>query len=113
MTGPPVPLPASIDTRMRRAKVELRGDLLDVRRDHVGGVLGGIPGNLAAREVAGFDHAAKLLDGLAVDGGTAADGFEAVELGRIMAAGDHDGGVGLQAEDGIVEHRRWAPRRDR
>ena len=49
-------------------------------------------------QIAGFDHAAQFLNGLAVDGGSAANGLEAVELGRIVAAGDHHAAVGLQDE---------------
>ena len=36
----------------------------------------------------------------------AADAFEAVVLGRIVAAGDHDGAVRVQVLRRVIEHRR-------
>ncbi len=42
----------------------------------------------------------------AVNGGGAADGFESVELGGIVAAGDHHGAVGFEMELRIVEDGR-------
>ena len=83
-------------------KVELGADLGDIGSGHVGACRAA----LAARQVAGFDGAADLLDGFAVNGGGPRDHLESVEFGRIVAARDHDGSIGLQMEYGVIEHRR-------
>ncbi len=60
----------------------------------------------AAIQVARLHHAPQLLNGFTVKGGGAAHGFEAIELGGIVAARDHHGAIGFEMKDGIVEHRR-------
>src|ERR1035438_8499500 len=77
--------------------MELRGDLVHVR-------LGDVHASLAARagqEVAPLDQPPDLLDLFAMNRGRPAHDLETVVLGRIVAAGDHDGCGGLQVEHGI------------
>ena len=94
---------AGVDHHFDAAReVELRGDFVDVGRNAIGGGFAAF----AARKIARFHHAAELLYRLAVERGGAADGFESVELGGIVAAGDHDGAVGFEMEMRIVEHGR-------
>src|SRR5262249_13554206 len=73
--------------------------VLDVRPDRV--ALGNPPG--AADEVARLVAAANRLDLLAVDGGPAAHDLEAVVGRRVVAAGDLDAAVEIEAERRVVE----------
>ena len=54
----------------------------------------------------GRDDLPQVEDLVAVEGFVAEDHFEAVELGRIVAAGDLESAVGLQRGDGEVERGR-------
>ena len=56
----------------------------------------------------GLDVPAQRLDLGAVDGGAADADLEAVVLGRVVAAGDLDGAVEIEVEEGEVDHRRRA-----
>src|SRR5579862_2008411 len=64
---------------------------------------------VAAGEVTGIDQAAQILNRGAMQRTRAADGFEAVELAGIMAAGDHDGAIGLEVHSGKMQERRTEP----
>ncbi len=48
---------------------------------------------------------AHVLNRFAVQCARAADALESVVLGRIVAAGDHDGAVGVQVLRRVIEHR--------
>ena len=87
---------------MRRSKLKLRRHFVDVRRDGVGGG----HRSVAGFEIAALDHLENFLDRLAVQRACAADAFESVVFGRIVAAGDHDGAVGVQVLRRMIEHRR-------
>ncbi len=101
---------AGIDHHFDAAReVELRGDFVNVGRNAIGSGLAAI----ATDQIARFHHAAQILYSLAVDGGGAADGFKSVELGGIVAAGDHDGAVGFEMEYASSRARAWGRRRDR
>ena len=51
-------------------------------------------------------HAAELLDVFAEERLVLQHHLEAVVVGRVMAAGDHDAAVDLQRRLGVIEHRR-------
>ena len=60
----------------------------------------------AALPVAGRRHPPELLDVRAEEGAAAEHHLEAVIVGRIVAAGDHDAAVHVELGLGIIEHRR-------
>ncbi len=86
---------------MRRSKWNCAGDLFDVRASNVHG----LDATAAALEVLALDDAAHVLIRFAMQRPRTADGFEAVVLGRIMAAGDHDGPIGIQVLRRKIQHR--------
>jgi len=73
-------------------EVELGRDLCHVRRDHVHG----LDGTVSRDEILLFDQRAKVLDVFAVDGRSSRHDFEAVVLGGVVAAGDHDSALSFQ-----------------
>ena len=77
ITGPPVPLPASKTTRMRRGKWNCAET--SATYGVTTSAVDSVPSPVA--RIAAVDHAADFLDGRAMNRGGAADGFEAVELG--------------------------------
>ena len=81
---------------------ERRGDLVDVGGQDVRRGDGAFAG---FESLCGED-AVDLLDRGAVDGALAEHRFEAVVIGGIVGAGDHDAGLGAQMVDRVVEQRR-------
>ena len=59
----------------------------------------------AVAEVALFDAGAQRLDGVAGQGFACQHHFQAVVVGRIVAAGDHHRAVGVELEGGEIHHR--------
>ena len=80
-------------------ELELRGDGVEIGVGDVDGFMGA----RAGCEIVGFDQTKNFLNGFAVEGAGAADGFETVEFGGIVAAGDHDGSVGVEMHGGKIE----------
>ena len=56
--------------------------------------------------IAGGGHGAEVGDLLAVERLAPAHHLEAVVVGRVVTAGDHDGAVGRQRGGGVVQHGR-------
>ena len=83
-------------------EMKLRRDFVHVRRDGVGGG----QGSDAGFEIRALDDVEHFLDRFAMQRARAANAFEAVVLGWIVAAGDHDGAVGIQVLRRVVEHGR-------
>ena len=82
--------------------MELRRDLINIRSDDVDR-----PSDCpAVLEVLALDDVADFLDGFAVQGAGSAHGLEAIVLGWIVTACDHDGAVGFGVLRRIVKHRR-------
>ena len=73
-------------------QMELRRNLVDVGRHGVGAA----KLSAAGFEIRALDDVQDILNGFAVQRVRAADALESVVFGRIVAAGDHDGAVGLQ-----------------
>src|ERR1022692_2507100 len=110
ITGPPVPLPASMTTLMRRAKWNCAA--ISLTYGSATSTVCSLPAPV--RKIAPLDQPPDLLDLFAMNRGRPAHDLETVVLGRIVAAGDHDGCGGLQVEHGIVEQgsRRHTDIRD-
>ena len=83
-------------------EVELSRHFVDVRRD---GVSAGQCSS-AAFEIGALDDIEDILNRFAMQRAGAADALEAVVLGGIVAAGDHDGAVGIQFLRRVIKHRR-------
>ena len=75
---------------------------VDIAVDHRLVGYGAVP----ALPVSGGRHRAELLDVLAEEGAAEEHHLEAVIVGRIVAAGDHDAAVHGQLGLGEIEHRR-------
>src|SRR5579863_7094449 len=81
---------------------ELTGHFVYIGCDCVGGA----EASAASFKVGSLDDLADFLDGFAVQRACAADAFEPVVLGWIVAAGDHDGAVGVQILRRVVKDGR-------
>ena len=103
ITGPAVPLPASATTLDAAIEVELRRDFVNIGRDCIGWYQGG-PCRVSKSLT--LDDVEHFLDGFAVQGARAADALEAVVLGRIVAARNHDCAVGVEILRRIIEDWR-------
>ena len=84
-------------------ELESGDDVIHIRSYRVDGALRAV----AAFEIARLDGPTHTLNRLAMNGALAAHGFETVVVGRIVAAGDHHGAVGLQVPGRMIQHRRW------
>ena len=82
-------------------QAELSRHFVHVGRDGVAGTQGSPTGF----EIAALDNVANFLNGFAMQRARAADAFEAVVLGRIVASRDHNGAMGVQVLRGVIKDR--------
>src|ERR1700685_1609157 len=82
-------------------QVELSRHLVHVGSDRVARG----QSSAAGFEIGALDNVENFLDGFAVQRPSAANAFEAVVFGRIVASGDHNGAVSAQVLRGVVEDR--------
>ncbi len=82
-------------------QLDVAGDAFDVLRHYVGVV----EAAFAPGEIARFDASVQGLDVGAGQGGAADDHLQAVVVGRVVAAGEHDAGAGAQGVGGVIQHR--------
>ena len=83
-------------------KLDVGGDAFDVFGHDVVAALGA----LACKQFAFFDAQAQALDGFIRQGLVGDDHLEAVVVGRIVAAGNHDAGMRAQMLRGEINDRR-------
>ena len=83
-------------------KLKLRRDLVDIRRRRIDLFHRSGP----AFKIVPLYQLQYLLDLFAVQRSRSAHRFDAVVLGRIVAASDHDSAGGLKMHHGVIEQRR-------